>query len=72
METYKFKTKDSDLNAAHLCLGNVSKDFPVANMKSTGLYEYVYDFSVDDHSIDVDDILHTHQYFIEKHNMKYV
>ena len=53
-------------------MGNVSKDFPVVNMKSTGLYEYVYDFSVDDHSIDVDDILHTHQYFIEKHNMKYV
>ena len=58
METYQFKTKDSDLNAAHLCLGNVSKDFPVANMKSTGLYKYVYEY------------VHTHQYFIEMHNFK--
>ena len=26
---YKFKSKDSEINAASLCLGNVSKDFSV-------------------------------------------
>ena len=27
VEIYKFKAKDSDINAAPLCLGNISKDF---------------------------------------------
>ena len=30
-----------------LCLGNISKDFSVENMKETGLNGSVYDFSVD-------------------------
>ena len=47
VEIYKFKAKDSEINAAPLCLGNVSTDFSADNMKRTGLYEYVYDFSVD-------------------------
>ena len=33
------------------------KDFLDDNMKKTGLYGYVYDFSVDYEKIDVDDIL---------------
>ena len=41
VEIYKFKAKDSEINTAPLCLGNVSK---VDNMKKTGLYGYVYDF----------------------------
>ena len=36
-------------------MGNVSKDFSIDNMKKTGLYAYVYDFSVDYDSIDVND-----------------
>ena len=35
VEIYKSKIKDSDINAAPLCLGNVSKDFSVNNMKKT-------------------------------------
>ena len=35
IEIYKFKTKDSEINAGPLCLGNVSKVF-LANMKKTG------------------------------------
>ena len=54
LEIYKFKAKNSEINAAPLCLGNVSKDFSVDNMKKTGLYGYIYDFSVDYDSIDVD------------------
>ena len=41
----KFKAKDSKVTAYPLCLGNISKDFSVDNMKKTG--GYVYDFSVD-------------------------
>ena len=37
VEIYIFKVKNSEIIAAPLCLGNVSKDFPVANMKITGL-----------------------------------
>ena len=32
-EIYKFKAKDSDFVASPLCLGNISKDFFVDNMK---------------------------------------
>ena len=33
VKNYKFKAKDSEINAAPLCLGNASKDFPVDNTK---------------------------------------
>ena len=35
-EIYKFKAKDSEIAATLLCLGNISKDFSVDNMKKTG------------------------------------
>ena len=47
-EIYKFKAKDSEIVASPLCLGNISKDCSVDNMKKkTGLNGYAYDFSVD-------------------------
>ena len=42
-ETHKFKTKNSEIIAATVCLGNISRDFSVDNIKKTGLNEYVYD-----------------------------
>ena len=39
-------------------------------MKKTGLYECVYDFSVDYGSIDVDEILIIHKYLMKKHGVK--
>ena len=42
-----FKAKDSDTNAAAVCLGNVLKDFSFGNMKKTGLHGYVNYISVD-------------------------
>ena len=32
-EIHKFKAKDSEIVASLLCLGNISKDFSVDNMK---------------------------------------
>ena len=68
-EIYKFKAKDSEIVATPLCLGNISKDWSVDNMKDTGLNGYVYDFSVDYDAIAVDDILDIHKYLMKKNNM---
>ena len=66
---YKFKAKDSEIVASPLCLGNISKDWSVDNMKKTGFNGYVYDFSVDYDAIAVDDILDIHKYLMKKNNM---
>ena len=65
----KFKAKDSKIVATPLCLGNISKDFAVDNMKKTALNGYVYDFSVDYDVIAVDDILDFHEYLMKKNNV---
>ena len=68
-EIIKFKAKDSEIVATPLCLGNISKDWSVDNMKKTGFNGYVYDFSVDYDAIAVDDILDIHKYLMKKNNM---
>ena len=45
-EIIKFEANDSEIAAKILCLGNVSKDNSVDNVKKTVLCGYVYDFSV--------------------------
>ena len=55
-EIYKFKAKDSKIVPRPLCLGNISKDSSVNNMKRTGFTGYAYDFRVDYNAIAVDDI----------------
>ena len=35
-KVYKFKAKDSEIVPTPLCLGNISKDWSVDNMKKTG------------------------------------
>ena len=42
-EIYKFKAKDSEIVASPLCLGNISKDWAVDNMKRTRFTGYIYD-----------------------------
>ena len=65
-EIHKSKAKDSEIETTSLCLGNISKDFSVDNVKKTGLNGYVYDLSVDYDPIAVDDILDIHKYLMEK------
>ena len=55
-EIYKFKAKESEMSVGPLCLGNISKDWSVDNMKKTGFTGYVYNFSVDYEAIAVNDI----------------
>ena len=66
---HKFKAKDSRIVAPSLCLGNISKDWTVDNMKRTGFNSYVYDFSVDYDAIVVDDILDIHNYLIKMNDI---
>ena len=55
-EIYKFKAKDSEILVGPICLGNISKDWSVDNMRRTGGFTgYVYDFSVGYDATDVDE-----------------
>ena len=68
-EIYKFKAKDSEILVGPICLGNISKDWSVDNMKKTGFTSYVYGFSVDYEAIAVNDIKNIHKYLMEKNNI---
>ena len=63
-EIYNFKTKDSEMVASPLCLGNISKDCSTDNMKKTGFN--IYDFSLDHDATDIDHIKDIHKYLMEK------
>ena len=65
----KFKAKDSEIVGSPLCLGNISKDWLIDNMKKTGFNGYVYNFSVDYNPTDVDDIKDIHKYLMKKNNI---
>ena len=49
-----------------ICLGNISKDWSVDNMKRTGFIGYVYDSSVDCDPIAVGDDKDIHKYLMKK------
>ena len=70
-EIYKLKVKDSEIVVSPLCLGNISKDWYVDNMKKkqTRFNDYVYDFSVDCDATDVDNMLEIHKYLMKKNNI---
>ena len=68
-EIIKFKVKDSEINPYELCLGNLSKDWSVDNMKKTSLQGCVYDFSVDYDAVRASDILDIHKYLMEKNGI---
>ena len=69
IEIIKFKSKDPEILPHPLCLGNISKDWSVDNMRKTGLNGYVYNFSVNYDAITVDDTLDIHKYLMKKNNM---
>ena len=65
-EINRSKAKDSEIVATPLCLGNISKDWSVDNMKKTALDGYVHDFSLDYVDITVDDIWYIHNHLMKK------
>ena len=62
IKIYQFKAKDSEIKDYTLCLGNISKDFTIKNMKETGLKGVAKFFSVDFNPIDNNDILGINKY----------
>ena len=68
-EIIKFKAKDSEITPYQLCLGNISKDWSIDNMKKTGFNGCIYDFSVDYDAISVSDILEIHKYLMKKNEI---
>ena len=63
---YQFKAKDPEIKDQALCLGNVSKDFTINNVKKTGLKGVVKFFSVDFNPIGKNDIIDIHKYLMER------
>ena len=66
---HKFKVKDSEIVVTPLCLGSISKNWSVDNMKKPGFNGYAYDFSVDYDAIAVSDMLDTHKYLMKKNEI---
>ena len=65
----KFKWKNPETLPYPLCLGNITGDWSVDNMKKIGLNGHVNDFSLGYDAIAVDDILNIHRYLMKKNNM---
>ena len=65
----KFKAADSEIVPYPLCLGNISKDFSSINATNTGLFGYVYDFSVDSRAITNNKIHDIHRYLMKKNKI---
>ena len=67
-EIIRFKSKHPGILPYPLCLGNISRDWSVDNMKKTGLNGYIYNFSVDYDAIAVHDILDIHNHLTKNNN----
>ena len=47
--------------------GDISKEFPIVNIKKNILCAFVFDFSVACNIIDTSDIVDIHKYLMKKH-----
>ena len=71
MEIYKFKANEYEIKdgQTEICLGYISTDFSANNMKKTGLYGNVRNFSIDLTSVAVNEILCIHKYLTKKNSI---
>ena len=58
--------KNSEIKGYTLCLGNISKELTVNNMKNTELKGTINFFSVDFNPIDISDIFDIHKYLMKR------
>ena len=65
LQNYQFKAKDSEIKDFTLCLGNISKDFTINNMKKRGIKVDIKLFSVDVNPTDINDIVDIHKYLMQ-------
>ena len=63
----QFKAKESERNLYTLCLGNISRDFTINNIKKKAeLNGTVNVFSVDYNAIDISNILDMYRYLMNE------
>ena len=62
---YQFKANDSKIKNYTLCLGNISKDFIINNMKKKRIKSVKF-FSADFNHIDTNNILDIHRYLMKR------
>ena len=67
-EIHKPKAKNSEIVTTLLCLGNISKDWTVFNVKKTRLNGCAYNSGVDYDAIAID-ILNIHKYLMKKNGI---
>ena len=65
-KVYQCKAKNSEMKDYALCLGHVSKDLTINNIKTTGLKGLVKFFSVDFNPIDTNNILDIYKYLMKR------
>ena len=65
-EMIKFRIKDLEIVTNPFFVGKISKDFSESNMKKTGLCGFIYEFSIDNKAVAVNDILDIHKYLTKK------
>ena len=63
---YQFKAKDSEMKICPFCLGSISKDVTLNNMKKTMFKGSVTVFSVDFNAINTSNILDIHKYLLKE------
>ena len=68
-ESHKFKAKDFEIAATPLCLGNITEEWTIGNMKKTQLNGYVYDFNVDYDAVPTVAIPLIHKYLMVKNSI---
>ena len=66
VKIYQFRAKDSEIKPYPVCLGNISKDFILDNMKKPGLKGDVKAFFVDYVPINNIDIIDIHRFLMKE------
>ena len=70
-EIFKFKTDNKNVNpSTQFCLRSIYNGFSNTDSREISFNGNVYDFSVDQNSIDKSDILNIHKYLMTKKNIK--
>ena len=63
---YQFQAKDSEVKDYTLCLGDISKDFPINSMRNNKIKRNCKFFFVDFNPIDTNDILDIYKYLMKE------
>ena len=66
VKMFQFKAKDSEIKPYPLCLGNISKDFAIDNIKKNRIKRKCTSFSVDHNVVDTKDVSDIYASLIEE------